>query len=177
MRTEKLSSGSTTHGYTDAMVSFAEECLYAYFKEFGPKRPGELEDDFCGCPSTVEILTNFQGHWRESPFYPALGHLVDKKIVYFWIDESGDIWYDITTINKGAPPNMKKTISYDAIKASSDFTVLWVLHDRKDIYVPHQVHDDLLNLRLAYEYRLARAMPYADVDIAENAQVGVESDI
>lgn len=100
MVTENLKDGPVTHSYTKEMVAFAANCLAKYFEIFGAKRPGDLEDDFCGQPGMFEMMSNIQGRWRESPFYPALGHLVDMGIVYYWKDEHGDFWYDIQTTNK-----------------------------------------------------------------------------
>ena len=93
MAIEKLKEGPVTYQQTKEMVDFAEECLLKYFEIFGEKRPGDLEDDFCGYPGDLECRMNPQGRWRDTPFYPALGRLVDKGTVSFEIDDDGDIWY------------------------------------------------------------------------------------
>lgn len=95
MQTEELRDGPVTYQQTPEMVSFAEECLSKYFKQFGAKRPGDLEDDFCGEPGIFEMMSNIQGRWRSSPFYPALGRLVDKQLLQYHQDEAGDVWYSI----------------------------------------------------------------------------------
>lgn len=93
--TEELKEGTVTYQQSPEMVAFAEECLLKYFERFGPKHPGDLEDDFCGEPGLYECMTNLQGRWRSSPFYPALGRLVDKQQVQYRQDETGDIWYSL----------------------------------------------------------------------------------
>jgi len=54
-----------------------------------------MEDDFCGQPGMFEMMSNIQGRWRKSPFYPALAHLVDTGMVHYWQDNEKDIWYVI----------------------------------------------------------------------------------
>ena len=78
------------------MVELAAKCLLSYFETFGSRNPGDLEDDFCGEPETFEIMSNLQGRWRKSPFYPALAHLVDRGMVQYWRDSSGYVWYDLS---------------------------------------------------------------------------------
>jgi hypothetical protein len=95
MQTEELKDGPVTYQQSPVMVTFAEKCLLEYFAQFGPKRPGDLEDDFCGEPGMFEMMSNFQGRWRSSPFYPALGRLVDKQQVQYRQDETGGIWYSL----------------------------------------------------------------------------------
>ncbi len=97
MNKEKFIDGEVTYAQTKEMVDFAEKCLLWYFKIFGKKRPGDLEDDFCGEPETAEFLLNPQGRWRSSPFYPALGRLVDKGLVTYCLDDDMDFWYSINT--------------------------------------------------------------------------------
>lgn len=93
MTTEQLKDGPVTHSQTDAMVTLAEKWLLEYFAAFGPRRPGDLEDDFCGEPGIYEVMTNMQGRWRDSPFYPALGRLIDKGLLRWWQDVENDVWY------------------------------------------------------------------------------------
>jgi hypothetical protein len=96
MTTEHLKDGPVTYSQTDAMVTLAEKWLHEYFAAFGPKRPGDLEDDFCGEPGMLEMMDSLQGRWRNSPFYPALARLIDKGVVRWWQADDGDIWYALT---------------------------------------------------------------------------------
>jgi len=100
MITKNLKDGPITYDHSRNMVFFAANCLVKYFELFGAKRPGEMEDDFCGKPGLFEMMSNIQGRWRASPFYPALGHLVDMDIVYYWTDDTGDVWYDVKATSK-----------------------------------------------------------------------------
>jgi hypothetical protein len=91
MTTEHLKDGPVTYSQTDVMVSLAEKWLHEYFAAFGPKRPGDLEDDFCGEPGMLEMTYIPQGRWRDSPFYPALARLIDKGVVRSGILDSSDL--------------------------------------------------------------------------------------
>ncbi len=93
MAKEIFNDGTVTYSQRKEMVDFAEGVLLKYFEMFSPKRPGDLEDDFCGMPDAYEMLTNCQGRWRETPFYPALGRLVSNGLVTYVKDGSGDWWY------------------------------------------------------------------------------------
>jgi len=95
MKTEQLKDGPITHNYSSEMVTFASKVLVEYFKKFGAQTPGDMEDNFCGEPPAFEMFMNIQGRWRESPFYPALGHLVDKGIVRYWVDDNKVVWYNL----------------------------------------------------------------------------------
>jgi hypothetical protein len=96
MTIENLKEGPVTYSQSDAIVTLAEKWLHEYFTAFGPKRPGDLEDDFCGQPSIFEMMSDLQGRWRESPFYPALGRLIDKGLVRWRRAENGEVWYALT---------------------------------------------------------------------------------
>lgn len=75
------------------MVELAKKWLLEYFADGSAKRPGDLEDDFCGEPGIGEMLVSMQGRWRESPFYPALGHLVNDGKIVFEVANDGDVFY------------------------------------------------------------------------------------
>ena len=93
MKTEKFKDGPVTYAQSKAMVTLAEKWLLEYLVEFGPKRPGDMEDDFCGEPGLGEMLRGIQGRWRASPFYPALARLVDKGQVGWARNAEGVVWY------------------------------------------------------------------------------------
>ena len=93
MKTERFKDGNVTHPHSDVMVALAENWLIEYFTTLGARRPGDMEDDFCGTPTMGEMMVNAQGRWRQSPFYPALARLVDKGAVRFWKDDDDDFWY------------------------------------------------------------------------------------
>ena len=100
MATEHLKDGPVTYAQTSAMVTLAEKWLLEYFAAFGQKRPGDLEDDFCGKPSALEMTENPQGRWRDSPFCPALARLVDRGAVHWWKADNGDFWYALKKSRK-----------------------------------------------------------------------------
>jgi hypothetical protein len=92
MRTEIVEGGTLTHGYSDeTWVAVKDELLD--FVKGGPKRPGDLEDRFCGIPTVRELVCDPQGRWRASPYYPALGRLVSQGTVKWKQDEEGVVWY------------------------------------------------------------------------------------
>ena len=93
MKTERFKAGNVTHQHSDAMVALAEKWLVEYLTFFGTQRPGDMEDNFCGEPSMGELMSNPQGRWRQSPFYPALARLVDRGEVRYWSDAVGDVQY------------------------------------------------------------------------------------
>jgi hypothetical protein len=83
--------------HSERMVELAVKWLEEYFSDGVPRRPGDLEDDFCGQWS---INLN---PWMQTPFYPALAVLAHEgKIIYGLDDKSppeslqyGDFWYAI----------------------------------------------------------------------------------
>ena len=93
MTIEHFKEGDLTHYHSNEMVELAEQMLIQYFSEFGSKRPGDLEDDLCGGAGFEGIFDTPLGNWRKSPFYPALGRLVDKEKVKYWTDENHIVWY------------------------------------------------------------------------------------
>ncbi len=95
MTTEQLKDGAVTYQQSERMVALAEKWLLEYFSDGVPRRPGELEDDFAGEPSTLEMLEQLQGRWRNTPFFPALARLVDKGSIAHEQAENGDVWYAI----------------------------------------------------------------------------------
>lgn len=110
MRTEKLKDGSVTHCHSDTIVDAAEVDLLDYLATHGEQRPGELEDRFCGRPTSSEILRDMLGRWRGSPYYPALARLVDRGVVSYRRDETGDIWYGITAVKIRGSKDDKSSI-------------------------------------------------------------------
>ena len=96
MTKEKLKEGVVTYFQSDALITLAEKWLLEYLMSFGPKRPGDMEDDFCGKPGILEMMSNMQGRWRASPFYQALARLIDKGKVCWWKDEDDTVWYKPT---------------------------------------------------------------------------------
>lgn len=101
IRTEHLKDGPVTYWHSDAMVTLAEKWLFEYLCAFGPKRPGDMEDDFCGEPGILEMMSNLQGRWRSSPFFPALARLVDKGLVHYSADVDGIFWYSPKDYHNG----------------------------------------------------------------------------
>lgn len=96
MTTEYLKDGPVTYSQSDAMVNLAEKWLLEYFTTFGDRRPGDLEDDFCGGRCTfVLALIGQPSAWSNTPFFPALGRLVDKGFVRCYTAEDGDIFYSL----------------------------------------------------------------------------------
>ena len=95
MRTEKLKDGFVTHCHTDAVIKAAEDDLLLYFTEHGRQCMGAIEDRFCGEPSSLEILTDTLGRWYGSPYFPALGRLVDRGEVMWVRDGAGNVWYGL----------------------------------------------------------------------------------
>ena len=95
MKTETMRDGTVTYQQSEQMVSLAERWLLEYFEEFGPRRPGEMEDDFAGEPSLPEVLCNSGCRWRSTPFFPALARLIDKGFLVFERDVEGDVWYGV----------------------------------------------------------------------------------
>ena len=93
MMTEELKEGPISYSQSDALVALCEKWLLEYLVAFGSKRPGDLEDDFCGEPGMFEMMSSLQGRWRASPFYPALGRLIDKGKVRWWLDDESTVWY------------------------------------------------------------------------------------
>lgn len=96
MKTERFKDGNVTHSHSDAMVALAEKWLLEYLTAFGPKMPGDMEDDLCGEVGLGEMLANPQGRWRKTPFYPALARLVEKGAVR-WYSEAGYIRYSLAS--------------------------------------------------------------------------------
>ncbi len=80
----------------DDMTEFAQEVLILYFKKFGAKMTWQLEDDFCGTPPLFEMMLSMLGSWRRTPFFKALGILVDSGKVKYWLDSEQNVWYDLT---------------------------------------------------------------------------------
>jgi hypothetical protein len=93
MRTEQLKDGTVTHCHTDAAIEAAELDVLGYLLTHGEQRPGDLEDHFCGEPTDIEVMCDMLGRWFRSPYFPALGRLVDRGEVTWRCDESGDVWY------------------------------------------------------------------------------------
>jgi hypothetical protein len=79
---------ATTH-HPAWLVKLATKWLGEYFDDGKPRRPGDLEDDFCGQWS-IDL-----GPWRSTPFYPALANLVHQGRVVFGVDGEGTYWYAI----------------------------------------------------------------------------------
>lgn len=69
------------------MQTLAEKWLEEYFSDGVARRPGDMEDDFTGQWSLA--LEN----WRTTPFFKALGTLVDEGKIHFGRDEKGVVWY------------------------------------------------------------------------------------
>ena len=93
-RTEVLKDGNITHHFTPQEIVYAEQILLTHLRT-APRRPGELEDYFCGVPTLAETLLCPLGRWKESMFYPALGRLVDTKVVVWWQDNTDDVYYGL----------------------------------------------------------------------------------
>lgn len=104
MKTEKLKDGEVTYQQSERMVSLAEKWLLEYFSDGVPHGPGELEDDFAGEPTLVEMMVELQGRWRNTPFYPALARLVDSGKIVYEQDADGDVCYAIP----GALPSQRR---------------------------------------------------------------------
>lgn len=69
------------------MQKLAEKWLEEYFSDGVARRPGDMEDDFTGQWSlTLE-------NWRTTPFFKALGCLIDGGKIHFGRDENGVVWY------------------------------------------------------------------------------------
>ncbi len=95
MTTLKLRDGPVTHYHSQQMVDLCEKWLLEYFSDRQPRKPGDLEDDFCGEPSVMEMFIDLQGRWRATPFYPALALLIDKGLIVYWQDEDDTVWYEL----------------------------------------------------------------------------------
>lgn len=105
MKTEKFKDGAVTYQQSERMVSLAEKWLFEYFEDGVSRRPGDLEDDFSGEPSTHEMLMKLHGRWRDTPFFPALARLIDKGKIVWEQASDGIVWYAIP----GALPSQRST--------------------------------------------------------------------
>lgn len=93
----EVDGGTCTHYFLPAAVEAGKVAIRSLLAT-QPHRPGDLEDALCGEQKLLRVafgLSDILEAWRDSPFFPALAHLINDGEVSYKVEKDGEVWYSL----------------------------------------------------------------------------------